>query len=149
METKKLLSSLIVPIVAYLSLAAISFLATSMQSGFSGSQSAQAVVLGAVWTFLRPLSYLLAAWATIRYGLEATRKFSLGKGEIALGAILLGIIATLLFVLGPQPAMPIESVAVWGAGLSAAAIFLSIAGSIWGSGEKAQGDALLEPEKAS
>jgi energy-converting hydrogenase Eha subunit C len=141
MDSKKLLPSLIVPVVAYISLAVISFLATSMQAGFSGSNSAQALVLGTIWVILRPVSYLLAAWATLKYGLVSVKKFSLGKGDIALGAVLLGIFATILFVpayvLSEQKTIiGAEALVPWAVGLVIISLILSIAGSIWGSGEK-------------
>jgi len=142
MEFKKLLSSLKVPVIAYVSLSIISFLAGIMQSGFTSSgNNMQAQIIGTIWSFLGPISYILAAWATLRFGVDATKKFSLSKSDIAAGAVFLGILLTALFVpayfITKQQAVVPDALATWGAGLVVIAIVLSLAGSLWGSGEAA------------
>ncbi len=142
MEFNKLLSSLKVPVIAYISLSIISFLAGVMQTGFAAAgNDLQAQIIGIIWSFLGPISYLLAAWATIRFGVDATKKFSLAKSDIAVGAVFLGILLTGLFVpayfITKQQAVAPDALATWGAGLVVVAIVLSLAGSLWGSGEAA------------
>ena len=148
MDTKKMLICMITPIVAFASLSVISIIAAAMQSGFAGDTSPTSLVLGAIWSIMKPLSFLLAGWATVKYGFAASKKFDLGTGEIALGSAVLGILFDILFVQVPfsmtRQAGLLGTDAVWGAGFVVLAIILSIFGMIWGRGERATGTSDLE-----